>query len=109
MNDDELKQRFRELRARDARHAPSFEKLTAKRPRRVSPLFVVTPVFAAAAALLLYCGTTTTAKRAPASAVAYEPPPPPSVHAQAPAPLPLDFLLETSPISVHLDSEGLLP
>ena len=109
MNDEELKQRFRELRARDARHAPSFDRLTAKRPRRVSPLFVVTPVLAAAAALLLYCGSMPTAKRAASPVAAYEPPPPPPVRAQAPSPLPLDFLLETSPITVRLDSEGLLP
>lgn len=108
MNEDDLKRRFRELRARDARHAPRFEELTSPRPRRRSPLVVILPLVAAAAVLVMWCGATTTMRSAPASAVAVAPPPKP-IRAQAPAALPLDFLLETTPISVHLDSEGLLP
>jgi hypothetical protein len=107
MNDDDLQQRFRELRARDTKNAPSFEALTARRPRRVSPLILLAPTLAAAAVLIVWCGSTRTASAPPP--VAVDSPPP---RAQAPAPLPLDFLLETTPIRVSLDSdptEGLAP
>lgn len=107
MNDEDLKRRFRELRARDAEKAPSFESLTARRPaRRTSPLVVLAPMFAAAAVLLVWCGTTRTASKP--SAVAFDSPPPPTplVKTNAPAALPLDFLLETTPIHVSLAPPG---
>jgi hypothetical protein len=112
MNDEDLKQRFRELRARDAKNAPSFDALTAQRPRRVSPLVLLAPTLAAAAMLIVWCGAARTAS-AP-SPVAFDSPPPPPAAAPSPAPaaLPLDFLLETTPIHVSLDSdptEGLVP
>jgi hypothetical protein len=110
MNDDDLKQRFRELKARDAKNAPSFDALTAKRPRRVSPLILLAPTLAAAAVLVVWCGAARKASAPPP--VAFDSPPPTPTQAHAPAPLPLDFLLETTPIHVSLDSdptEGLVP
>ncbi|MFO0736886.1 MAG: hypothetical protein U0270_13455 [Labilithrix sp.] len=115
MNDDELEKRFRELRARDTACAPSFEKLTAQRPWRVSPMVVIAPALMMAAGVVLWCGV---AQNAPASApsgsLAEGVPSPrrPPARASTPAALPLDFLLESTPITVHLDSdptEGLLP
>lgn len=121
MNDDELKTRFRELRREDAKTTPSFEKLTRVRPRRWSPLVVLAPALAAAAGLLLWCGVASVTTSSAPVAVAPARPPPPSPqgqvassrrHAGAPAALPLDFLLETTPIHVRFDAdptEGLRP
>lgn len=109
MNDEELKRRFHELRARDAKRAPRFDALASPRPRRLSPLVLLAPALAAAAGFVLWCGVS----RNQAAPVAVEaPPPPPPIRMQAPAALPLDFLLETTPIRVQLDSdptEGLTP
>ena len=108
MNDEDLKRRFRELGARDAKNAPSFEALTAKRPRRVSPLVVLAPTLAAAAVLVIWCGSVRTASAPPSSS----PSPRLEAKVEAPAALPLDFLLEATPIRVRLDSdptEGLVP
>lgn len=115
LNEERLARRFRELRARDAKEAPSFEALTAKRPRRVSPLVVLAPMLAAAAVLVVWCGTMQNASKP--AAVAFDSPPmasvAPEIHPPpAPTALPLDFLLETTPIRVSLDSdltEGLAP
>lgn len=108
MNDDELKRRFGELKARDAGGAPPFEALIAKRPRRKTPLFVVmAPVVAAAAAFLLWCGTSLTVRSKVASAPVAAVQAPPSIRVQAAAELPLDFLLEQAPITVNLDADPL--
>lgn len=115
MNDDELKKRFRELRAREAARAPSFEKLTAQRPWRVPPMVVIAPALMMAAGFVLWCGVAQDAPaRAPRGPLAVDTPSlrRPPARASAPAALPLDFLLESTPITVHLDSdptEGLLP
>lgn len=106
MNDDELKKRFGELKRQDAKNAPPFERLVAKRPRAPIPLFVkVVPVFAAAAAFLLWCGSATMRSKesasAPVSAAA------PTIRVEAAAQLPLDFLLDSAPITVNLDADPL--
>ena len=105
MNDEQLKRRFRELKALDAKRAPTFEKLTAKRPRRIPKLVVLTPVLAAAAGIIVWCGGSMSAKQA--SPIAIDAPPPArTIRVGAPAALPLDFLLETTPIRVQLDVSG---
>ena len=45
MNDDELRERFGELKKRDARTAPAFEKLVAKRPKSRAPLLIALSPF----------------------------------------------------------------
>lgn len=105
MNDEELRRRFRELKALDAKRAPSFDKLTAKRPRRIPKLVVLTPVLAAAAGIIVWCGGSMNAKQAAPIALDV-PPPAATIRVGAPAALPLDFLLETTPIRVHLDVSG---
>jgi hypothetical protein len=105
-DDDPLKHAFEALRREDARRAPSFEAVTKKRVRRASPWMVALPAasaLAAAAVLVVWCGTSTM----------NAPPPPPTVAVasspsaplgglgalggeSAPAPAaakPLDFLL----------------
>jgi len=108
MDEDELRGRFRELRAHDAKRAPRFDALTAKRPARsVRLLFTAAPLVAVAAVLLLWCGTQNHAAAPVASA-----PRPPKPRLHAAAALPLDFLLENAPVSVRLDAnpiEGLRP
>lgn len=114
--DEELRRRFGELRARDARKAPPFETLArAGKPKRTrSPWAVVaavTPLAAAAAVLVLWCSTQKMSANAPSAAA---PPPPPiaagesaastpaavavadgkSVTPPAHDPAPLDFLLD---------------
>ncbi len=105
MNDDELRKRFGELKKSDARRAPAFEKLVAKRPKSRAPLFIaLSPFVAAAAVFLLWCGASVTERKvamAPRSAAA------PRIHVRAAAELPLDFLLDSAPMSVNLDADPL--
>ncbi len=104
MDDDDLRQRFRELRARDARKAPPFDRVTRRRPTsRLRLLVAVVPVVAAAAGLIVWCGATKTASAPPMSASAT-----PKIKVQqTQSVLPLDFLLVSTPISAHLDADPL--
>jgi hypothetical protein len=111
MNDDELKKRFGELKRHDAKRAPTFEAtLAAKRPQsigaRVRPLLAVVPIVAAAAVFVFWCGTANKASAPAPTAVARAP----RVRVQAQAAMPTDFLLDTAPVAVRLDtSSELLP
>ncbi|HVH42046.1 MAG TPA: hypothetical protein VM925_06870 [Labilithrix sp.] len=108
IDDDELRRRFAELRRKDAKNLPPFEALTARRARaRVRVLVAVVPLVAAAAVFVLWCNVAERSSSMVAAPVAVPRPRP-----QAPAALPLDFLLESAPASVHLDAdpiEGLRP
>lgn len=95
MNDDNLRARFAELKRRDAKSAPPFERMWhASRPKR-SPrgvVAVVVPIAAAAAAVVLWFGAGSEPAPAPAAV---------SVSKAAPVseavvldPAPLDFLLD---------------
>lgn len=107
MNDDDLRRRFGELRKEDAKNAPPFPQLIARRPRPpVSVLVAVVPVVAAAAVFVVWCGASTTMRSPSAAPVAAAPriiirPAP------AAAALPLDFLLESAPSRVRLDADAL--
>lgn len=110
MSDDErLEEGFAKLRADDAARAPGFERMWRRpAPKPRSPWAVVVPLgsaAAAAAAILVYCGTQRLAERSEPAAVAVAPPPPPAsavavdaVQASAAPsfddPAPLDFLLD---------------
>ena len=97
MNDDErLKQTFDKLREADARRAPSFDSVRAKRRRRTSPWAVVVPLAsaaAAAAAFVVWCNPPASAPPSRVVAAAA-----PLGGESAPSPVadeaPLDFLLD---------------
>ena len=87
MNDDDLREMFHAQRRDDARRAPPFDAMWTKRRR--SPWRFIAPiatVAAAAAVLVVWCGTKETAPTASAPVV---------VRAVEWDPAPLDFLLDT--------------
>ncbi|MBX3205358.1 MAG: hypothetical protein KF764_09830 [Labilithrix sp.] len=129
-DDRELRQRFQELARYDRARAPDFEKMWAARPSRArSPWRLVVPAasLAAAAVLVLWCGTTSllgesspeasapaAAAAAPAAAPAPEPlagevaasaeTSPRAIGAYDPAPL--DFLLAVPGSARALSASG---
>jgi len=109
-DDDELRARFRELKAHDARTAPSFDALL-QRPRRTararSPLVIVLPVTAAlalAAALLLVVSFQS--DTSPAASASSRVQQGGEVAAARIEPLPLDFLLTNTSVSGAMPSSA---
>lgn len=111
MNDEDLRKRFGELKRADAAGAPAFDELVARRPRprKKAPLFVAfAPVLAAAAVFLLWCGTRMNAeKRVASTAPVSAARPVMPIRVEAATELPLDFLLDDAPVTVHLDADPL--
>lgn len=117
-DDDKLRRAFASLRERDARRAPPFDALAKKGPprRATSPWAIAAaaaPALAAAAVLVMWCGTARMSANAPTAAAppAAQAPAAAAEHADdapvaaaraaadakpapAPDPAPLDFLLD---------------
>jgi hypothetical protein len=98
VNDDDLREAFRSLKRRDASRAPPFDAMWRREPRR-SPWRVVVPIVslaaAAAAVLVVWCGSREMGSTAPLVSHASSQP---AIPADL-DPAPLDFLLDTRGVS----------